>query len=347
MKAKDPRKENKIRARIKKIHWPVVSLKDLLLLGLVVAFAVFSIFVIRPVLDAYFFQRAIGHTDFMAQSQEQIGKLLDIYKPIRNWVVEEPEITARSALAMEIYPDGRAKGLFSKNVNHPYSIASITKLMSAMVAVDQYDLDHQIRISFHSAGQIGRTGIMREGDLLSVKDLIHLSLMESNNAAAHALAESRGVGDFVRLMNQKAASLGLSETSFVTPSGLSAINGAENYSTAGELAEMVLHLWTQPEYEIIRQALRKDSHPIYDGTGAFYHRVYNNNQLLDRYDSLVGGKTGYLPTAGECLVSVFQRKEEDVYLVVVVLGSRDRFGDTEQIVSWIPQAYLFSFDYDF
>ncbi len=281
----------------------------------------------------------------MARSQNQAERLLEAYQPIRNWSVPEPDISARSASIIEVYPSGAVKTLLAKNVDHPYPIASITKLMTAMVSVDLYDLNRTTIISWSAANQID-TGVLREGDQLTVRDLIYLILMESNNGAAHALAEIQGAPSFIREMNRKASSLGLNQTSFVTASGLTGINQTENYSTARELTKMSIHLWEQEEYRVIQEALMAESHPIYDGTGVFYHRAFNNNQLLDQYRSLVGGKTGFLPAADQCLLSVFKRNQlEDVYLVVVILGSNDRFVDTMTVVEWLPMAYLYSYDY--
>lgn len=324
-----------------------ISRQERVLVVLALFIALSSVFVIRPILEDYLYWRALDPDSLTAQSYSLAEELISANRPIRNWLVPEPDLAAHSVSAVEIHPDDTVRHLLSKNADHPYAIASITKLMTAMVAIDLFDLERKTHISAQAASQIGRTGSIKDGDLLSVKDLIYLTLMESNNGAAYALAEIKGVSEFVRQMNLKASSLGLKNTSFTTPSGLTGANRVDNYSTARELTQMTVYLWQQPEYEEIRRALAAESYDVYDGTGAFYYRVANSNQLLGYYDNLVGGKTGYLPTAGECLLSVFKGSQEGVYLVVTVLGSRNRFLDTKEVVEWLPRGYLYSFNYGF
>lgn len=323
-----------------------ISRAELTLIIVATLVAIFSFTFLKPALSDYLYYQMIDVEGSLEQNYDLIDSFLQAYRPIRNWSVAFPsEITARSIAAVEILPGEPSRHLLIKNSDHPYPIASITKLMTAMVAVDQYDLDHQIIASSQAANQIGNIPLIREGDQLSVRDLIYLTLMESNNGAAYALAEIQGVPAFVQQMNSKAAALNLTQTRFYTPTGLTGASRVDNYSTASEITQMVAYLWQQPEYEIIRQALGADDYAIYDGTGAFYYRAVNNNQLLGEYTNLVGSKTGYLPSAGECLVSVFKKPEEENYLIVVVLGSDHRFEDTKRVVEWIPEAYLYSFNY--
>lgn len=329
-----------------KFFFNKIRRRELILVIVAVLVAVFGFGVFQPILADYLYYQMVDVDASLAKNHNLFEQLLQAHRPIRNWSVPFPEeVSARSVAAVEINPHQTNRHLLIKNADHPYPIASITKLMTAMVAIDLYQLEQQTIVSSWSANQIGNIPLIKEGDQLSVKDLIYLSLMESNNSAAYALAEIKGVSAFIQEMNQKAASIGLEQTHFVTATGLTGAGRADNYSTANEIIKMVTYLWQQPEYEVIRQALASDDYAIYDGTGAFYYRAVNNNQLLGDYKSLVGSKTGYLPSAGECLVSVFQGPTEDAYLIVVVLGSEDRFADTKHVVEWIPEAYLYSFNY--
>jgi D-alanyl-D-alanine carboxypeptidase len=315
--------------------------KDIPLAIIVLLLAPSLFFLFNSSLENYFYANLIDIDDFAEANYSQLENLITGHQPIRNWSIPEPDIKSSTATAIEINSQGDKKILLSKNSEHPYLIASISKLMAAIVAVDSYSLDQTTIISQTAANQIGSTSPLREGDNLYVKDLISLSLMQSDNGAAYALAEIMGVHNFVREMNEKARSLGLKQTNFFTPSGLTDFNQRNNYSNASELTEMVIFLWTQPEYEIIREILRKKSVAIYDATGAFYYRSTSNNRFIGKYSSFVGGKTGYLPSAGECLISVFQRQGSDNYLVITVLGSEDRFSDTEAVINWLSQAYLY------
>lgn len=340
-------KKNKKGGKFGKIaFFKNINRQEFFFVVLGVLIIVFSLIFLKPALENYFYANLIDFDDLIADNYKQVDELLENYGPIRNWSIDEPNVDARAISATEVHPDGTTKTLLAKNADHPYPIASISKLMTAMVAVDLYDLEEKLIVSLPAAGQINAEPL-REGDSLRVKDLLYLILMESSNGAAYALAEIEGVSSFVREMNNKAEELGLDQTFFVTPSGLTSADQRDNYSTANELTRMLIYLWKQPEYEIIREILVTEDYAIYDGTGAFYYRAINNNQLIGYYHGFAGGKTGYLPLAGECLVSVLKRKDEDTYLIVVVLGSKDRFEDTKKIVDWLSRSYLYSFDYGY
>lgn len=323
----------------------IINRQEIILIITGVVLITFAFFVIRPLLTNYFYWRILNPENLIAQNYDQVDRLLNAYRPIRNWSVPEPDLDLYAASAIEIRLDGSVKNLLARNADHPYIIASITKLMTAIVAIDLFELDQQVTISREASDQDGQVGILKEGDYLNVKNILYLMLMESNNGAAYALAENRGVTAFINEMNKKAILLGLDNTTFVTPSGLNGSNGMGNRSTAHELTQLIAYLWQDQDYEIIRSILATNTYPIYDETGAFYYRVINNNQLLGYYSELEGGKTGYLPAAGECLISVFKMKDIDTHLVIVVLGSKNRFEDTKKIVEWLPKAYLYSSNY--
>ncbi len=334
---------NKKHRKIQKIE---LSRKELFLIGGGFVLIIFSFFVMRPLLTNYFYWKILNPEDLIAQNYDQVNRLLEFYRPIRNWSVAELDLELYSASAIEVHSDGSVKNLLEKNADHPYVIASITKLMTAMITIDSLNLDQPIIVSYSAANQMGGSNILREGDCLSVKNLLYLMLMESNNGAAYALAEAhQDVNEFISAMNKKANILGLKQTVFVTPSGLNAFSSASNQSTSHELTKIISYLWQNPDYEIIKDILATKTYPIYDETGAFYHRAINNNQLLEYYEKMVGGKTGYLPVAGECLISIFNIEANDSYLVIVVLGSKNRFEDTKKILEWIPRAYLYSSNY--
>jgi D-alanyl-D-alanine endopeptidase (penicillin-binding protein 7) len=194
-------------------------------------------------------------------------------------------------------------------------IASLTKLMTAMVALDYgVDLDKEMTI-LPEEYRIGGRLVLAPGESVTMRDLLHASLMGSANNAT--LAFVRGVGvdeaEFLRAMNRKAIEIGLEQTEFVELTGLD----FHNISTAYEVAKIAETAWR--DYPIIAEITSKIKYQyIVRGSGR-EHTIVNTNNLMVDYDyKLAGSKTGYLYEAGFCLVV---RKADDNNLIAVVLGS--------------------------
>lgn len=220
-----------------------------------------------------------------------------------------PVVNALAAVVMEA-SSGRI--LFSKNAAVRRSIASTTKIMTAVVALENGNLKDEVTISKKAAGIGGSTIGLRSGQKFTLKELLYAMLMSSANDAAIAVAEHIGgtVEGFAKMMNKKAESLGASDSNFVTPHGL---DSANQYSTAYDVAL------------ITRYALKN---PIFAGivsTTSSYipgHNLYNTNELLGSYPGVDGVKTGYTGKAGRCLVTTMQKN--GMRIISVVLGSPTR-----------------------
>ncbi len=237
-----------------------------------------------------------------------------------------PGTSARAVVAQDLV--GKSI-LFSKNPDTPMLPASITKLMTALVALDNWrDLSTIITVQ-NEDHAIGQTIDLIHGEKITVQNILYGLLVHSGNDAALALADNYpgGYRAFVKAMNDKAKELHLDHTVFKNPSGVEQ-NG--HVTTARDLA--ILGASALKNQEIGRIAQIK-SITVTDIHGKIIHKLDTTNQLLGRIEGLKGLKTGFTDNAGECLVSYVERGDHKV--VIVVLGSLDRFGDTTKLINWI------------
>jgi len=236
-----------------------------------------------------------------------------------------------SAIAL-IYDEQTQQPLYRKHENEVTPIASITKLMTAMVILDaRLPLDEPITITREDRDRLKWTkSRLREGMSLRRGDLLALALMASENRAASALARTfpGGTPVMVALMNAKARELGMNNTRFAGPVGLQ----SENVSTAHDLVKMVRAAETYPE---IRRATTRSSLTVQVGTQAM--RFGNTNPLVRSRNWEIGlSKTGYISEAGNCLV--MKASVSDRPTVIVLLdswGKHTRVGDANRIKNWV------------
>jgi len=224
--------------------------------------------------------------------------------------------------------------LYAKNTNSPSPIASITKLMTAMVMLDaKQSLDEIIYVSDQDVDYIkGTHSRLSVGSGLTRGDMLQLALMASENRAASSLATNYPGGQtaFVRTMNAKAQALGMANTHFVDPTGLE----SENVSTAEDLAKMVQAAY---QYQEIRMATTSPSHEVYIGEREYPQNFNNTNSLVRGGEWEIGlSKTGFINEAGRCLV--MQAKIVGEPMIIVLLdsyGKLTRIGDANRIRKWI------------
>ncbi|MBA3022855.1 MAG: D-alanyl-D-alanine endopeptidase [Gammaproteobacteria bacterium] len=239
-----------------------------------------------------------------------------------------------SAIAM-IYDEQTGEPVYSKNVNTVVPIASITKLMTAMVILDAHlPLDEPITITREDRDRLkGTKSRLKDGLTLSRGDLLTLALMASENRAAAALARTYpgGTPVLVAMMNAKARELGMDDTHFQGPVGLH----SENVSTARDLVKMVL---AAQRYEHIQRASTQARHVVQINARQSL-RFGNTNPLVRSRNWEIGlSKTGYISEAGRCLV--MQAKLSERPTVIVLLdswGKNTRVGDANRIKSWMER----------
>ena len=241
-----------------------------------------------------------------------------------------PKLKSASAIVL----DAQGNLIYGKDVDTIRPIASITKLMTAMVILDaKLELDEKITITKEDRDLIRLTGSRLEyGATLSRRELILLSLMSSENRAATALGRTYpgGMENFIEHMNRKARGLGMNNSRFADPAGLK----AENVSTASDLAKM---LHAAEGYPLITQSTtttRKEVRP-YARRGPLTYG--NTNRLLKnaKWDIELS-KTGYINEAGRCLVMQANIEGEDVSIVLLnSFGKLTPFGDSNRLRNWM------------
>jgi D-alanyl-D-alanine endopeptidase (penicillin-binding protein 7) len=240
-----------------------------------------------------------------------------------------PDLRAEAAI---IYSPETGKVLWEENAQDQRSIASITKIMTAAVFLeDNPDLTRDIVIQRADVLRASTT-YLRAGYKVTTSDLLHLLLIASDNAAARALARisPHGSEGFIVRMNEKAAELGLTNTHYADPSGLL----SENVSTAYDMARLITQVASDQR---IAQIMQKQRHSIHAGRRTI--NIHSTNQLVMNGDvDVLGGKTGFIRKAGYCLATLLRLPQGGPQVAVVVLGARSnagRFWETRHLFNWL------------
>ena len=234
--------------------------------------------------------------------------------PIQVIAAEKTSDISVSAKAAVLYDPICKSVIWGKNEEMVLGMASTTKIMTAIVAMELYDLESTVEIRPEWCGIEGSSMYLTAGERLSVKDLLYGLLLASGNDAATALAGlyTGKEADFVARMNEKASELGLQHTAFCNPSGLSEEG---HHTTALELAKLAAYAMEQPLFAEIVSATQ-----YVCGT----HTLQNHNKLLQQINAC-GVKTGYTKADGRCLVSA--KEEDGRMLIAVTLSAPDDWTD--------------------
>lgn len=237
-----------------------------------------------------------------------------------------PRLISRSVVVIDV-PSGVI--LYKKNPQLRLLPASTTKIMTALIALENYSLEQTVEVGGEINNSFGQVMGLFEGEKMTVENLLYGLLVQSGNDAAEALARQFPGGRkvFIQKMNEKARVLHLSNTHFANPTG---IEEANHYTTAFDLAQMAVEALKNPLFAKI-VATREIN--VSDIEGKNWHDLKNINQLLGSLWGIRGVKTGWTDKAGECLVAYIVRGQRKI--VSVILGSDDRFGETEKLVNWV------------
>lgn len=237
--------------------------------------------------------------------------------------VKALSVSARSAVVI----DGiSGKVLYSVNQNERLSMASTTKIMTALLLCEQGDLSREITVTEEMIRVEGTSMGLSVGLKVTYRDLLYGMLLASGNDAANAAAVSIGgsMDGFVAMMNRKAVSLGLSNTHFDTPSGL---DGPTHYTTAYELALLTKEALNNNDFAAAAQ-----THSVTLTYGGMKHTLTNHNRLLSTYQGAVGVKTGFTKKAGRCLVSAASR--ENGLIIAVTLNDGNDWQDHKAMLDY-------------
>lgn len=229
-----------------------------------------------------------------------------------------PGISAHSAIVIS----GGGEVVFEKNADERMLIASTTKIMTALVALENAKLDDRVEIPAQCCGVEGSSMYLRPGDEYTLEELIRGLLLVSGNDAASAIAvhTAGSEGKFVAMMNSRARSLGMADTHFENPHGLDA---PEHYSTARDMGRLMAVCMNNPDFARI-------SAMTSSAVGG--QTLINHNRLLSLCQGCTGGKTGYTQAAGRCLVSCCQRGEG--CFICVTLSAPDDWNDHMKLYDW-------------
>lgn len=221
--------------------------------------------------------------------------------------------------------------LLEKNADSVYPIASVTKIVSAVVAKEKIDQQREVVVSSKSRNTYGTEGGLSAGERLKISDLMYPLLMESSNDAAEVIADDYGRSYFIGYMNEKAVEIGMSQTFFVDPSGLS----AENKSNSRDLLRLALYFRSvHPELLDITHVKQF----------AILNHVWMNKNAMIAYPNFIGGKNGYIDESKQTTISYFNlnfRSDNpdapaiERPIAITLLRSEDRDNDTALLLSYI------------
>ena len=284
--------------------------------------------------------------------------------PIKNPANIEPIINAQSAIAVDL-KNGLV--LYEKNIHEKLPIASLTKLMTVIVILEENNIKDTATISNFVTKTQGSKIWLAEGEKITVENLLYASLINSANDAANALAQynSDSIEIFVEKMNGKSMEIGLTSTFFINPTGLDEDmdsknprfldlekNGAyytdpksqngnmilSNSSTAYDLALLGRYAYGK---SFIRRAVVKQEMEIASNNELQRHKLKNTNDLLKSYLTVLGLKTGTTDAAGECLIAIVENESGDTILTVV-LNSKQRYTESKILADWVFRSYTWS-----
>jgi len=282
--------------------------------------------------------------DRLIQQIQILQKEIQRVKALISKFKLEKEITAKSYLAVNLSEFQRNQGsverseagsynsvVFKKNIDRLYPIASITKLMSAVVAFENIDTNQTITLTEKMLEPLGYSPSLFLGLNVSAKNLLRAGLIQSTNDAVESLTYFLEKGEFLALMNQKAKELDMTNTFFYDSHGLN----PSNRSTAPDIARLLTYIY-ENHPEILN--ITKDNNfwlPNQAGRLLKFKNVNNFYQIPE----FIGGKSGYLPKAKQTMASLFNLNEEPI--AIVLLYSKNRRTDILKILNWFKNNSVF------
>lgn len=284
----------------------------------------------------------------LATPQIKLSSFFEKSKPpIKNPQQISPLIDAHGAIVMD-----RESGevLFEKNPHDRMAIASITKLMTTLIILEENETSEIVTISQNANSTEGSTMFLQTGEQMTIENLLKGAIIHSANDAAVALAEhnvkdlnkdainpdapySPGtVQDFVNKMNKRAQELGLENTHFSNPMGFDDPN---NYSSPYDLAKLASYIYSN---KLIQNIAVIKNTEVTSTDGNLHHKLETTNELLDSYLKVKGLKTGSTDGAGLCMVAIAENDKGNE-IITVVLDSPARFKESTVLIDWTFRSY--------
>jgi D-alanyl-D-alanine carboxypeptidase len=266
-----------------------------------------------------------------------IEKIILLIKKINDcrWQIQKTDfqkgLTATSYSIIDISNDST---ILSKNIEKVYPIASITKLMSAVVAIENIDQEGEIVLTSKMLKPYGYSPAIHLGKTISAKNLLKAALIQSTNDAAESLTFFLNEGEFISLMNEKAKELNMKNTTFYDAHGLNYLNRA----SASDIANLIIYV--KENHPEILEITREENFQL-QGECVGGLCTFKNLNLFHKLKEFIGGKTGYLPAkadqqdAGQTFVGAFNFNEREY--VIVLLNAKNRTSDIEKISTWLKR----------
>jgi len=246
-------------------------------------------------------------------------------------ITGEPELNSRIAV---VY-DRKSKNIvWGKSESKRTAMASTTKIMTAILLIENSDLNQTVTISGKSAGTGGSRLGLKKNDKITLRDLLYGLMLKSGNDSAVAIAETVGgsVEEFANMMNNKAKELGLENTHFVTPHGL---DNPEHYTTAYELAKLADYAL---DNETFAKVVNTKNYTV--TINGYPKNITNTNELLGYVEGVNGVKTGFTNNAGRCLVTSVSRNGFEIITVVLQADTKKfRSSDSLKLINYVYENY--------
>ncbi|OGH17075.1 MAG: hypothetical protein A3C30_02415 [Candidatus Levybacteria bacterium RIFCSPHIGHO2_02_FULL_40_18] len=256
------------------------------------------------------------------------------WRPKDEFVVsneKKPVITAQAAISYDLTTN---KFLYQKNLKQKLPMASLTKIMTAIVALENDDITKEYTVS-QKAAQVGENSMgLSEGEVYTLKDLLYGLILHSGNDAAETITQGSRFGreNFIYLMNKKVEDLGLSDTHFTNPSGLE--GDGYQYSTTYDLLVMTKYALENPTFAKVVSTVEYEI-PYTDKHKYIY--LFNETNLLTSYPGVKGIKTGYTDEAGLCLITYLEYGGHKI--IAVLLNSQSRRGEMKDLLDYSLRTF--------
>lgn len=258
-----------------------------------------------------------------------ISQPLEIYKP-----KDDLKISAENAILVNL---DTGKTIYEKNSQKPANIASIAKLITVLVIIQNEDISKYYIVPRDIKDITGSDSLLRVGDEITIRNLIAMSLIASSNQAAYTLAYNYSDGDidkFAQEMNKLASSLGMKNSHFKNPVGY---DEKDHYSTASDLKKLAMYALRQSTLSVITNQTEK----VIKTKSGREIEIDTTNRLLGKeipgFEAVTGLKTGTTPKAGECLI-VSAKTDDEKTFVAIILGSSDRYGDAKKLFEYAKES---------
>jgi D-alanyl-D-alanine carboxypeptidase len=274
---------------------------------------------------------------------------IDLIKPLTKDKINDLYLNSNNFLSIFVdLEDGKEVLLSQKKSDEVIPIASLSKLMTAVVALENYGLEDLVKISSSAVSTFSTAGDLKIGEEITVRDLLYVMLIESSNDAAEAFAEKIGRSKFLLKMNEKAKELGMKNTKFINPSGLDVFEDASesvlketNTSTPEDLKNLTKHILKN---QVLITRILSISETELESQSGVMHKLENTNILLEESPVYLWGKTGYTKEANGCIILISKDYSKvnpgEEYVINVITGADDRFREARKLEAWLKDSFI-------